>query len=102
MEINLEELNTIYRKQLAEFLSVIDIEKVNEIKNRIISDISNYFNRAFKNLLFYDLSEIEEKIIEVFHYGIERSQETKEHVSCYAYDTLENFERKNNGNQEAR
>ena len=102
MEINIENLNTIYREQLAEFLSVIDITNMNEIKNRVVSEISNYFNRGFQNLILYDLSEIEDKIVEVFRYGIDRSISSKEHTLCYSYDTVQNFDRKNTKNQEER
>lgn len=102
MEINIENLNTIYREQLAEFLSVIDITNMNEIKNRVVSEISNYFNREFQNLILYDLSEIEDKIVEVFRYGIDRSKETKDHTLCYSYDTVQNFDSKNTKNQEER
>ena len=102
MDNKFEELNTLYRSELNKFLSKVDFEELNRIKEIIISSICNYFDDGYKNLIAYDKRIIEEKIEEVFNYGISRTRATISEVGFIKYDGLDTFDSKSRENSEMR
>ena len=102
MELQLEELNRIYRSELNKFLGVIDFENLNQVKETIITSICNYFDSGFKNLIRYDKDVIAERIEEVFGYGLSRTRATIDEMGFIKYDATDNFDSKNRQNTEER
>ena len=102
MEHEIEELNRIYISELNKFLSVIDFEHLDKVKETIIDSICNYFDNGFKNLISYDKNVISEKIEEVFSYGVSRSRATIDEIGFIKYNSIDNFDKTNEHNNEQR
>jgi len=102
MGIEVEKLNDLYSQELIKFVSKMDFLSMNETKIQIIRLVQEYFKNNFKGLLAYDESELEEKIVENFQYGVDRSKQTIDNIRFFHFENLDEFDVKDCNNKEER
>lgn len=102
MDLEVEKLNDLYNRELIRFISKVDFERMAETKIRIINIIQDYFKNNFKGLFSYNESELEEKVIENFQYGVDRSKQMVNDIHFFHFENLQDFDTKDRNNKEER